>query len=308
MKRCPVTDLPIANGGGSTYQININGEALYINVGMTFENFSRTKLFLDKKYIIAGAIINKQLSSTDDFYSFDLTEDNLKKAIPRIIYPKYPKDKLDNLFKTLYELQEYDGELVTILELTKNPEFYYKHFFRSMKECNYYIQVLHHQGLIELTLNNLGLPMEFRILYKGLDYYLTLTVEGNASNRCFVAMSFDPKMYEIREAIKSVLIANDFVPILIDEQLIECGQTINDAIVAAIKSCKFCVADFSQQKDGVYFESGFAVGLGKHVIYTCQKNWFEKSHFDTNHFPHLIYNTENELKEMLDKRIKAWIK
>lgn len=74
-----------------------------------------------------------------------------------------------------------------------------------------------------------------------------------------------------------------------------------------MKSSKFCIADFTEQRDGVYFESGFAVGLGKKVIYTCHKKWFKKSHFDTNHFPHIIYESMQELKEKLDNKIKAWI-
>jgi nucleoside 2-deoxyribosyltransferase len=90
--------------------------------------------------------------------------------------------------------------------------------------------------------------------------------------------------------------------------LIDSSQTINDAIISAIKSCKFCIADFSQQKDGVYFESGFAIGLGKPVIYTCDSDWFNKSHFDTNHFPHIIYESKPDLAAKLDNKIKAWIK
>ncbi len=121
-------------------------------------------------------------------------------------------------------------------------------------------------------------------------------------------MSFNQDMKEIREVIRKVIKENDFEEIIIDEQLIESSQTINDAIIAAIKSCKFCIADFSQQKDGVYFESGFAVGLGRPVIYTCHKEWFEKSHFDTNHFPHIIYETKEELAVSLNAKIKAWIK
>ena len=120
-------------------------------------------------------------------------------------------------------------------------------------------------------------------------------------------MSFDPSMNEIRNTIKNVIQNNGFEPVIIDEQLIESSQTINDAIIVSIKSCKFCISDFSQQKDGVYFESGFAVGLNKPVIYTCHKEWFSKSHFDTNHFPHIIYNKVEELSEQLDGKIKAWI-
>lgn len=151
-------------------------------------------------------------------------------------------------------------------------------------------------------------PHKLRITFKGLNYYLELAERGDLSNKCFVAMSFDSQMKETRETIREVILQNDFDPIIIDEQLIDSSQTINDAIISAIKSCKFCVADFSQQKDGVYFESGFAVGLGKQVIYTCNSDWFKKSHFDTNHFPHIIYESKLDLAEKLDMKIKAWIK
>lgn len=306
--KCPVTELPIANTNGFSYGIRVNDELLQIEMGRTFEHFSKTELYLKSKHIIAGAILNKQLSSHDDYYSFSLTESDLIKNIPQIIFPKTPKDKMDNLLKALHELQSYEGEKIAISDLIKKPEFYYKHFFRSMKECAYYMESLHYQGLIELVFDNIGIPFQYRLTYKGLDNYVSLTEQGNISNKCFVAMSFDPKLKKTRTTIKSVLNSNEFEPLLIDEQLIDSSQTINDAIISAIRSCKFCIADFTHQKDGVYFESGFAVGLGKPVIYTCHRDWFDKSHFDTNHFPHLIYESDDELLDQLDKKIKAWIK
>jgi hypothetical protein len=306
--KCSVTELPIVSTSGFSYKIKVNDEILQIEIGRTFESFSKTELYLKNKHIIAGAIINKQLSSNDEFYSFALTESDLTKNIPQIIYPKTPKDKMENLLKSLHDLQSYEGERVAISDKIKKPEFYYKHFFRSMKECSYYMESLHYQGFIELVFDNIGVPFEYRLTYKGLDYYFALTEFGSTSNKCFVAMSFDPKMKKIRAIIKTVLELNEFEPLLIDEQLIDSSQTINDAIISAIKSCKFCIADFTEQKDGVYFESGFAVGLGKPVIYTCRKDWFDKSHFDTNHFPHLIYESEEDLLDQLDKKIKARIK
>ena len=81
-----------------------------------------------------------------------------------------------------------------------------------------------------------------------------------------------------------------FEPILIDERNIDSDRTINDEIIANLKKCKFCIADFSYHSNGVYFESGFALGQNKKVIYTCLDREFEKAHFDirpsgTNCFP-----------------------
>lgn len=309
--KCPITELALESITHNSYSIEFNNESLFITFGISFENVMTQEIFIINKYILAGAILNKQISDKNENgkYHLELTSDNFEKKLSSIIYPKTPKAKLDNLFKSLYLLQNFDGELVDIINVTTKPEFYYKHFFKSADECTYYLKELGYQGLINCQFQeNPDVPLDFHITFKGLNYYLELAERGDLSSKCFVAMSFDPKMKKTREAIKKAIFKNHFEPIIIDEQLIDSSQTINDAIISAIKSCKFCIADFSQQKDGVYFESGFAIGLNKQVIYTCHQDWFAKSHFDTNHFPHIIYESLNDLTEKLDLKIKAWIK
>lgn len=310
--QCPITGLNASKIDESSYSIKVNDENLFIKHGFRFETLINQEDFSKNKHIFAGAILNKQLSDrqSNDVYWFSITLDNYRNKLKEIIYPKSPKSKLENLFLSLYDMQKFDGEVVSILRIVSTPGFYYKQFFQSNEECLYYLKELDYQGLINCTINDADIAMDFTVTFKGLNYYLALTEEGNLSNKCFIAMSFDssPSIKEIRETIRQALEINGFEPLIIDEQLIDSSQTINDAIIAAIKSSKFCIADFSQQKDGVYFESGFASGMGKPVIYSCHKNWFKKSHFDTNHFPHIIYASTDELLSSLDKKIKAWIK
>ncbi|SFF30428.1 nucleoside 2-deoxyribosyltransferase [Sunxiuqinia elliptica] len=309
--KCPITELDAERVDGNSYRLELNDDYLFVRLGFTFNMLSNQEKFKKNRYLLAGAILNKQLAdeSENDIYWFTLTSDSFDEKLSRIEYPKTPKAKLDNLLKTLFEFQNVEGELIQINGVVSKPEFYYKHFFRSASECFYYFKELKYQELIDCVFNDAtNEPFKFRITFKGLNYYLELTERGDLSNRCFVAMSFDKNMKETRDAIKLAIEKNDFEPIIIDEQIIESSQTINDAIIAAIKSCKFCIADFTQQKDGVYFESGFAVGLGKPVIYSCRNDWFKRSHFDTNHFPHVIYESTTELTALLDKKIKAWIK
>jgi len=308
--KCPITGFDAERIESNAYRIEIDGDYRFIRLGVTVSYLSQEERFIQNKYLLAGAIINKQLSEENEngIYWFTLTGDSFDEKLRKIIYPKTPKSKLDNLLLSLYQMQGYDGELVKIFNIVSKPEFYYKHFFKSIGECIYYIKELTYQGLINCTINPAGIAMDFSITFKGLNYLLELTEKGNLSKKCFVAMSFDSTMKDTREAIKLAILENDFEPIIIDEQLVESSQTINDAIISAIKGCKFCIADFSQQKDGVYFESGFAVGLGKPVIYSCSEEWFTKSHFDTNHFPHIIYTSNSDLTKKLDMKIKAWIK
>ncbi|MFN6380189.1 MAG: hypothetical protein ACK4WD_12995 [Flavobacteriales bacterium] len=97
-------------------------------------------------------------------------------------------------------------------------------------------------------------------------------------------------------------------PISIHEQHTNSDQTINDAIIAALRKCKFCIADFSYHSNGVYFESGFALGQGKQVIYTCSKEEFANAHFDIRPLQHIIYENPEQLRSSLVNKIEAWIK
>ena len=49
------------------------------------------------------------------------------------------------------------------------------------------------------------------------------------------------------------------------------SDRIDVKIISEIKNSRFVVADITEQKRGVYFEAGFALGLGLPVIMVCQK-------------------------------------
>jgi len=149
--------------------------------------------------------------------------------------------------------------------------------------------------------------VDIRLTYKGLEKIINLNDSGDSSNNCFVAMSFSSSSIDLRETIKSAIIECGFTPILVDELHYESELTINDAIIHSIKKCKFLVADFTEQRHGVYFEAGYAIGRNKPVIYMCNKIDFPDTHFDTNHYPHIVYETLEELKEKLTNKISAWI-
>jgi nucleoside 2-deoxyribosyltransferase len=244
---------------------------------------------------------------------FSLSHD-WREKLPKINYPKTPKDKLDNLLKTLYKYQKHDGEEVDIYNQVQKPAFWYKHFFKNDFECYYYFKLLQSQNLIDIDFTTPSIseiheyPNEYQFTLKGLNYYLEIIESGRLSNKCFVAMSFSQETKEIREAIRDALKNTGYDTILVDELHIDSDTTINDKIIAELKGAKFCIADFTEQKSGVYFESGFALGQGKPVIYCCNETDFKNSHFDTKHFAHILYKEPFELKEALVNKINAWIK
>ena len=57
----------------------------------------------------------------------------------------------------------------------------------------------------------------------------------------------------------------------------------------------------------MYFEAGFALGLGLTVIPTCRANDVDELGFDIKHLNTLLWNTPAELAEGLNRRIRAVI-
>lgn len=97
--------------------------------------------------------------------------------------------------------------------------------------------------------------------------------------QCFVAMWYNPEMIRVyKQAIQPAIeyleagaSESYFKAIRVDN--VEHANDINDEIIAQIRRSRFMVCDLTGHRGGVYFEAGFAYGLGLPVIYTCRKDW-----------------------------------
>lgn len=149
----------------------------------------------------------------------------------------------------------------------------------------------------------------FNLTASGWDKVAELKKVSVESKQAFAAMWFSPKMDEyFKMGIKpGIETAGDFRALRID--LSEHNNKICDQIIAEIRTSRFVVADFTGNRGGVYFEAGFALGLGLPVIWTVQKEFLDSEgvHFDTRQYNHIVYNTAEELRERLRNRIRATI-
>ena len=70
---------------------------------------------------------------------------------------------------------------------------------------------------------------------------------------------------------------------------------IDDIMRTTIRGADFVIADLTHDNNGVYWEAGFAEGLGIPVIYICQADKFRKfkTHFDTNHLTTIKWRLED---------------
>ena len=124
----------------------------------------------------------------------------------------------------------------------------------------------------------------------------------------FVAMWFHDVMDQVYEAgIRPAIESAGYTSQRIDKK--PDVNKVDDEIMSEIRRSRFLVADFTHGEDGarggVYFEAGFAHGMGIPVIYTCRADMVDKLHFDTRQYAHILWERPEELRDALRNRIVA---
>jgi nucleoside 2-deoxyribosyltransferase len=161
------------------------------------------------------------------------------------------------------------------------------------------------RGLLEHRNLKTGIE-EYRLSITGWEKVDELRKKSPGGDQCFVAMWFDESLAEVWiNGFKPAIEAAGYKPIRID--LIEHNEKICDRIISEIRRSSLVVADFTGNRGGVYFEAGFARGLGLEVISTCREDDVAKLHFDTRQYNHITWTDYKELKEKLEHRIKATV-
>lgn len=162
---------------------------------------------------------------------------------------------------------------------------------------------------------------------KGWDKFDELNRKKIESKQAFVAMWYNdkedlkqakPNMMDVyTQALEPAIKNNGYEACVLNQ--IEHVNDINDEMISQIRKSKFLVADLTGYRGGVYWEAGFAYGLGLPVIYTCHRSWLkpeyndnneiirEGVHFDVEHRNMILWDNAKELKVKLANRIAAVI-
>jgi nucleoside 2-deoxyribosyltransferase/DNA-directed RNA polymerase subunit RPC12/RpoP len=136
------------------------------------------------------------------------------------------------------------------------------------------------------------------ITSQGFDFLEKNRRNFEEKTQCFVAMSFDKEMDSVwLNAIKPAIEKAGYRPYRIDKELHM--DRIDAKIIAEIKNSRFLVADVTSQKKGVYFEAGFALGLGLPVLWSVREADLKNVHFDTRQYNHIVWKDETDLHEQL---------
>ena len=145
-----------------------------------------------------------------------------------------------------------------------------------------------------------------RVTVDGYRHLAELATESVDSRQAFVAMWFDESMDEVYDrAIKPAIEEAGYRPYRVDTE--HFSGRIDGKVIAEIRRSRFLVADFSHGSDGargsVYYEAGFAHGLGLEVIFCCRDG--TEPHFDTRQYNHIMWKDMEDLRERLLTRVLA---
>jgi nucleoside 2-deoxyribosyltransferase len=182
---------------------------------------------------------------------------------------------------------------------------------KTQKEFNFVLSHLSEDGLIEaIPKSHVGIDYEkITLSFKGWEYYKRLKRGAVESRKAFMAMQYNDEQLDkiVEEVFKPAVKETGFDLYKLEDKP-EAGL-IDDRLRVEIRTSRFLIADLTHENANAYWEAGYAEGLGKPVIYTCEKKKFEnqKTPFNTNHHLTVVWdaNDPSEAAEELKATIRA---
>jgi hypothetical protein len=150
--------------------------------------------------------------------------------------------------------------------------------------------------------------MSWKISPAGWDYIQSLDKRNSDSQIGFCAMWFDDRLEPLwQNGLEPAIVEAGYEAKRIDKH--PHNNRIDDEIIAMIRRSRFVVCDLTGNRQGVYFESGFAMGLNLPVIWTCEKSKLHRVHFDNRQYNFVLWASDQfeQFRDELHYRIEATI-
>lgn len=151
------------------------------------------------------------------------------------------------------------------------------------------VKQLHQRGIFDLTpcghMGSTNEVMEIDLTLLGWEEFEAERHGKLSGNYGFIALKFGDPILDpfLRDVIKPTVSEVGFA--LEDMRDAARAGIIDNVMRARIRDSAFVLVDLTHANEGVYWEAGYAEGLGKPVLYLCNQKVFEEqgTHFDTNH-------------------------
>jgi len=241
-------------------------------------------------------------------------------------YPKSIPERMDRALSNIARLSSGKlGEEICISNLL-SAKGYLQIFAMDFRETIGIVEYLKNLGF--LSVSQEGTSIKVIMHPKGWMHFSDLEKNSQNSNTAFVAMWFDDSTDIFAECIHAAVQKAGYECKIVNR--IHHNNYIMDEVINLIKESRFVIADFTcipefidneniygGVRGGIYYEAGFAKGLGKNVIVTCRDDDDSKRrrHFDINQLNTIFWQYDNETLrvgkfefiEFLCERIKATV-
>lgn len=146
----------------------------------------------------------------------------------------------------------------------------------------------------------MGRPTDFLSVNLSLSGWESYELEQrgkSAGSLGFIAMKFgDVALDRLVAEVLKPGIQSAIGYRVVDLRDVSQAGLIDNILRAQIRDSAFVLVDLTHDNSGAYWEAGYAEGLGKPVIYLCERSKFDaaKTHFDTNHSTTVIWEEDAE--------------
>ena len=190
----------------------------------------------------------------------------------------------------VYRGSRHFGDLVEFAVATDWPLIGAK----GAEECQGILEELRARGLLSQFLDR------WTLTWKGWE--IVEPVVGGVPGFGFVAMAFHDELKAAYDDGIQPAIEHDckLTALRVDREHFK--EKICDRIIVDIRRAEFVVADFTFHRGGVYFEAGYALALGRTVVWSCREDHFGDLHFDTRQYPHIVWREPADLRVQLRDR------
>lgn len=216
--------------------------------------------------------------------------------------------------KLLVELDRRARRTGARVSVTSDPEWLAITWSSEAREVEYLLfdYLRDERNSVDVVASHLNesqrLPAEVRITPKGYAQLDALTQVRGTTSIGFCAMWFDSALDGAwTEAIGPAIAAAGYDARRLDRH--EHNNRIDDEVIANIRKSRFLVADLTGHRGGVYFEAGFALGLGLPVIWTVREGDADSIHFDNRQYNFIRWELSelDRFRSRLQNRIQATI-
>lgn len=148
-------------------------------------------------------------------------------------------------------------------------------------------------GIVSQGVGSDGRMQQVGLTLDGWERYDAELKGETAGKYGFIALQFGDAVLDrfLRDVIKPAVASVGYA--LEDMRDAARAGIIDNVMRARIRDAAFVLVDLTHANKGAYWESGYAGGLGKPVLYLCERATFNENgtHFDTNHCTTVMWDS-----------------